>query len=191
MKKEDKTHTKPVIELHILRHGFDVLKDFYNNGLDEIEKAEQTMGVADKKQVSRKGIKVNQASAKADAALLRRWAEVILEKKQKHILSVLSEADILKLQNEYEVHVIELELINEELVFQNDEKEKRAAELVIANAELAFQNSEKEKRALEHSQLSHRNSMFLGRELKMIELKKEINELLILNGGEAKYDIFE
>ena len=43
----------------------------------------------------------------------------------------------------------ELQIANNELVFQNDEKEKRAAELSIANTELAFQNDEKEKRAQE------------------------------------------
>jgi signal transduction histidine kinase len=43
----------------------------------------------------------------------------------------------------------ELDIANNELAFQNDEKEKRAAELIIANKELAFQNEEKEKRAAE------------------------------------------
>jgi two-component system CheB/CheR fusion protein len=43
----------------------------------------------------------------------------------------------------------ELEIANQELVFQIAEKEKRTAELVIVNQELAFQNSEKEKRAAE------------------------------------------
>jgi PAS domain S-box-containing protein len=42
-----------------------------------------------------------------------------------------------------------LELLNEELAFQNNEKENRAAELIIANKELAFQNDEKENRAAE------------------------------------------
>ena len=45
--------------------------------------------------------------------------------------------------------VTELQIVNKELAFQNDEKEKRAAELVIANKELAFQNEVKEKRAAE------------------------------------------
>jgi PAS domain S-box-containing protein len=48
-----------------------------------------------------------------------------------------------------EQKTIELESVNKELAFQNEEKEKRAAELVIANEELAFQNNEKEKRAAE------------------------------------------
>ncbi len=51
--------------------------------------------------------------------------------------------------NEKEKRAAELILANKELVFQNDEKEKRAAELSIANKELAFQNNEKEKRAHE------------------------------------------
>ncbi|MEI6851285.1 MAG: hypothetical protein WCL06_00525 [Bacteroidota bacterium] len=70
-----------------------------------------------------------------------------------------------------------LMLANEELDFQNTEKAKRAAELVMADIELAFQNDEKNKRALEYNQLSHLNNMFVGREMKMIELKKEVNEL--------------
>ena len=45
----------------------------------------------------------------------------------------------------------EMQQVNKELVFQNEEKEKRAAELVIANKELVFQNEEKEKRAAELS----------------------------------------
>jgi len=47
--------------------------------------------------------------------------------------------------------VIELQIANNELAFQNEEKEKRAAELSIANKELVFQNNEKEKRAEELS----------------------------------------
>ena len=39
--------------------------------------------------------------------------------------------------------------LNQELLFQNEEKAKRAAELVIANKELLFQNAEKDKRAAE------------------------------------------
>jgi PAS domain S-box-containing protein len=43
----------------------------------------------------------------------------------------------------------QLELVNKELQFQNNEKEKRSAELNFANRELLFQNEEKEKRAVE------------------------------------------
>jgi len=42
-----------------------------------------------------------------------------------------------------------LDILNQELAFQNEEKAKRAAELVIANKELTFQNEEKAKRAIE------------------------------------------
>lgn len=45
--------------------------------------------------------------------------------------------------------VLQLQLANKELLFQNEEKEKRAAELIVANKELAFQNIEKKKRAAE------------------------------------------
>nr|WP_294937135.1 PAS domain-containing sensor histidine kinase [uncultured Flavobacterium sp.] len=43
----------------------------------------------------------------------------------------------------------ELESLNDELVFQNEEKEKRASELSIANKELIFQSEEKRKRTAE------------------------------------------
>ncbi len=56
----------------------------------------------------------------------------------------------LAFQNdEKEKRAAELIIANNELVFQNDEKEKRAAELILANEELVFQNDEKEKRAAE------------------------------------------
>ncbi len=45
----------------------------------------------------------------------------------------------------------QLNTLNKELAFQNEEKEKQKEELVIANKELAFQNNEKEKRANELS----------------------------------------
>ena len=59
------------------------------------------------------------------------------------------EAEIQRLISEHQVILIELELMIQELAFQNEEKEKRAKELAIANIELAFQNKEKEKRANE------------------------------------------
>ncbi|SHG52633.1 PAS domain S-box-containing protein [Flavobacterium fluvii] len=45
--------------------------------------------------------------------------------------------------------VLDLQIANKELAFQNQEKEKRANELGIANEELAYQNEEKENRAAE------------------------------------------
>jgi PAS domain S-box-containing protein len=61
----------------------------------------------------------------------------------------LKKTKMLKLTHEHQVIMIELEMINEELTFQNKEKGKRAEELAIANIELAFQNDEKGKRAEE------------------------------------------
>lgn len=51
--------------------------------------------------------------------------------------------------NEKEKRAAELMIANKELIYQNTEKEKRAAELIVANLELDFQNNEKEKRAAE------------------------------------------
>jgi PAS domain S-box-containing protein len=66
--------------------------------------------------------------------------------------NVSSEDKIQQLIYDLEASQVELELQNQELTFQNEEKEKRAAELVIANKELAFQNEEKGKRAAELKQ---------------------------------------
>ena len=99
--------------------------------------------------------------------------------------------DELKIQNEEkENRSAELILANIELVFQNEEKVKRAAELVVANKELAFQNQEKALRETElqkMEEIKHFNTFFIGRELKMIELKEEINKLLQKAGLEKKY----
>lgn len=54
-----------------------------------------------------------------------------------------------ELENQLDEKVVELNIVNKELAFQNQEKGKRAAELIIANLELAFQNEEKKKRAAE------------------------------------------
>ena len=74
-----------------------------------------------------------------------------------------------------EVHNKKYIQINNELVFQNEEKKKRAAELIIANKELAFQNVEKEKRAAEliiaNKELQFQNE----------EKEKRANELIIAN----------
>ncbi len=69
----------------------------------------------------------------------------------------------------------DLEKLNRQLIFQNEEKEKRAAELVIANKELAFQNEEKERRAAElviaNKELAFQNE----------EKEKRAEELIIAN----------
>lgn len=58
-------------------------------------------------------------------------------------------AEKIRLEKAVEERTKELEAVNKQLLFQNEEKEKRAAELLIANQELIFQNEEKEKRAAE------------------------------------------
>jgi len=69
----------------------------------------------------------------------------------------------------------ELQIVNEELAFQNDEKEKRAAELIVANKELAFQNDEKGKRAEELS-IANQELIFQNE-----EKEKRAAELIIAN----------
>jgi PAS domain S-box-containing protein len=53
---------------------------------------------------------------KSEAINLRQRAEEVLKKKHSEKNSKLSEADVLKLIHEFEVHQVELELINEELL---------------------------------------------------------------------------
>ena len=70
--------------------------------------------------------------------------------KQKWVLELqLANKELLFQNEEKEKRADELQIANKELAFQSNEKEKRAAELIIANKELAFQNKEKEKRAAE------------------------------------------
>ena len=71
--------------------------------------------------------------------------------------------------------VLQLQLANKELLFQNDEKEKRAAELIIANKELAFQSNEKGKRA-DELQIANKELAFQSE-----EKEKRAAELIIAN----------
>jgi PAS domain-containing protein len=60
-------------------------------------------------------------SGKPDASKLRQVAEEVLKKKSSKSSVKLSESDTLKLLHELEVHQIELEMQNEELVCARDE----------------------------------------------------------------------
>jgi PAS domain S-box-containing protein len=99
------------------------------------------------------------------------------ENNTKFLNSVLNlqETKMLKLDHEHQLVLIELEIINKELVFQNEEKGKRAGELVFANIELAFQNEEKGERsdelAIANIELTFQN----------IEKGKRAEELAIAN----------
>ncbi len=72
----------------------------------------------------------------------------------------------------------ELEIVNKELAFQNEEKEKRSAELIIANEELVFQNGEKEKRAAElgiaNTELLFQNAEKGKRSAELVIANKEL-----------------
>jgi light-regulated signal transduction histidine kinase (bacteriophytochrome) len=71
-----------------------------------------------------------------------------------------------------------LDIANQELAFQNEEKENRAAELVIANKELAFQNTEKENRAAElviaNKELAFQNAEKENRAAELVIANKEL-----------------
>lgn len=83
--------------------------------------------------------------------------------------------------------VMDLQIANKELAFQNQEKEKRANELGIANEELAFQNVEKEKRANElgiaNKELAYQNE---EKENRAAELVIANEELLFQNEEKIK-----
>src|SRR5512133_2548526 len=63
------------------------------------------------------------------ATLLRRNAEELLNKRPSKSLSPLSESDALILLHELEVHQIELEMQNEELVLAKEQAELAAEKL--------------------------------------------------------------
>ena len=111
------------------------------------------------------------------AILLRQKAEKLLKNRLQKKISYSNEGDILKLLHEFEVYSVELEIQNEELTFQNEEKEKRAAELIIANKELAFQNKEKEKRAAELN-IANKELIFQNN-----EKEKRAAELILINNA--------
>ena len=120
---------------------------------------------------------MNNSSKQSKSAELREKAENLL-KNSSDTGSPPTEIETLKLLHELEVYQIELEMLNEELTFQNEEKEKRAAELVIANKELAFQNEEKEKRAAEldiaNKELAFQNEEKLKRTIELENANKDL-----------------
>ena len=80
---------------------------------------------------------------------LRQMAEALLKDKPPVIGFKLSEPEIHRLYHELQVHQVELELINEELLGQNLEKEILIAALMLKNRQLLAQNLEKDNLALQ------------------------------------------
>ena len=65
-------------------------------------------------------------------------------------IDIIEEIKFRKIQIEHQKKLkSDLNIVNQELAFQKDEKRKRATELGIANIELAFQDKEKGMRASE------------------------------------------
>jgi PAS domain S-box-containing protein len=91
----------------------------------------------------------------------------------------IANQELIFQNNEKEKRAQELAVANKELAFQNDEKEKRAAELIIANKELVFQNEEKEKRAAEliiaNKELAFQNKEKKKRAAELIIADKELD----------------
>ena len=68
---------------------------------------------------------------------------------------------------------------NESLHLEAKRREQAQKELVVA-----IESLEEQKEGLEQF-----NALAVGRELQMIELKHEVNELVAANGGGERYDI--
>jgi hypothetical protein len=84
----------------------------------------------------------------------------------------LSESDSKKLVHELQVHQIELEM-------QNDEMLRSQERMVLDSSELRKSNED----------LVRFNRAAVDRELRMIELKKEVNELCRRHGEPQRYDM--
>ena len=101
------------------------------------------------------------------ALTLRQKAEEALSHKHQEPVPFRSESEILRFIHELEVHQIELEMVNEELLIQNREKEKREAELIILNNKLS----------------SNLSLLKANKKLKLLveERKERAGELIIAN----------
>lgn len=125
------------------------------------------------------------------ASTLRTKAEKEFANRELEPEKNLSEGDLLKIIDELQVHKIEIEIQNDELSTSNIKIEYLVAELVRKNKELKLLVDEKEKSATELIEktrnLEYFNHFFIGRELKMVDLKNEINELLQQSGRMQKY----
>jgi len=105
----------------------------------------------------------------------------------------LPEYDLLKHYHELQIYQIELDMQNEELAIQQKKGEVQTVELKQTKKKLAVLYQEFDKQTLQlkkMEEIEQINNCFIGRELKMIELKKEINELLQKEGQEEKYVIY-
>ena len=109
----------------------------------------------------------------ADEEKVKRVAEMVIADEEKAIQA----AELVIANKEKEKRVTEL-------VIANEEKDKRVAELVIADEE---RRSEAEKLKKEMELRKRQMKLMVDRELTIIEIKKEVNELLIRLGQEEKY----
>ena len=81
----------------------------------------------------------------SDPFLLHLKAEEVLREKVQNPVPIRTEAEIQQLVHELEVQKIMLEMVNEELFAQNEEKEKRASELTLVNRQIVLQRERLEE----------------------------------------------
>ncbi|HMG16208.1 MAG TPA: CheR family methyltransferase, partial [Saprospiraceae bacterium] len=95
-----------------------------------------------------------------------------------------------KLEKAVEERTKDLEKVNKELAFQNEEKEKRSKELILANKELAYQNKEKEKRASElilaNKELAFQNEEKEKRAKELILANKELQSFAYVSSHDLQ-----
>ena len=123
--------------------------------------------------------------------LLRQKAEEQIVQQPLETNLNMSAIDVMKLSHELSVHQIELEMQNEELMIRNQKIEKQAADLLLANKKLTQQNKEMNEKTMEilkkSKGLAEFNSFYIGKELEIIQLKREVNDLLVQAGSKMKY----
>jgi uncharacterized protein (DUF3084 family) len=99
--------------------------------------------------------------------------------------------DILKLYHELEVFKIELEMQLEELFTSHINEEHWRNELIDSKNEILIQKELNEKNALEliksTNDYSRLTNFYENRESKIMDLRNEIDELLIETGRKKKY----
>ena len=82
--------------------------------------------------------------------------------------------------------ILEFEFAGKILAEEEEEEEEA---IVVSLKDITERKRAEEELKQKHEELSRFNKLTVDREMKMIELKKEINELCEKLGGKAKYNL--